>query len=106
MSVEISVNRKSEGGCSIWMDDDAGYRKEDFLEHISALSVEKTEMIHQCFGPAEYIHEVHTAHGRFIIHRTFDGWAGITISSPDAQLMDRVLQEMLDSGAYSTGSES
>lgn len=100
MSIEVVRLYKQGDAFSIWIDGDEAFSESDFLRTIAPLVVLKNERVFTWLGPAEFIDEIQTNSGVFNLSQEFDEFAGVTVYSDDAVLMNLIFSTMLDSLEY------
>ena len=100
MSIEVVRIYKQEDEFSIWIDGDEAFSEYDFLRIIAPLGVIKNERVFTCLGPAEFIDEIQTNSGVFNLSQEFDAFAGVTVYSDNAVLMNLIFSAMLNSREY------
>ena len=100
MDIEIVKIEKENGGFSIWIDREQDFRRAEFLKEISILNIDEHQIIYESFCPAEIIEKYSTKIGDFFISQEFDEFAGTTIYSKNAELMNKLYKLMLSSGNY------
>lgn len=100
MDIEIVRIYRQGDAFSIWIDGDEAFSENDFLRIIAPLGVIKNKRVFTCLGHAEFIDEIQTNSGVFNLSQEFDEFAGVTIYSDDAVLMNLIFSTMLDSREY------
>ncbi len=101
MNIEIDkIYHIESEGFSIWIDEEQNFNLKNFLNDISVLNIETSEILLKSFGPAQIIEKYTTKSGDFFIHIEFDEFAGTTIYSENSDLMNKIFELMISSGHY------
>lgn len=100
MSIEVVRIYNQKDAFSIWIEGDKAFSENKFLKIIAPLGVIKSERVFACLGPAQHIDEIHTNSGVFNLSQEFDEFAGVTVYSDNAVLMNLIFSAMLESHEY------
>lgn len=85
---------------SIWINGDQKFNVDVFMSTVSQLGIKRNHRILTSCGPAQSLDEIQTDSGFFYVSQEFDEFAGVTIYSDSAALMNIIFDAMLGSGYY------